>query len=149
MRFCWKKFPRQARLCSKKSLDGSRWTLRQKKFLRNQKSQELFREQTGQRPRHSAKRQHPTQTLSQTATPEPDAQPNGSTRARRSAKRQHPSQTLSQTATPAPGTRSLLILCETERIFSSHKARSLHPVRCNRLPQWRFSIFLHPAVPRQ
>ena len=55
MKFWSQKFPRQARLRSEKSLDGPRWASRQKKFLRNQKSQELFRGQVSQEPRHPTK----------------------------------------------------------------------------------------------
>ncbi len=51
MKFWSQKFPRQARLRSEKSLNGSRWASRQKKFLRNQKTQELFRGKPSQKPR--------------------------------------------------------------------------------------------------
>ena len=51
MKFWSQKFPRQARLRSEKSLDGPRWASRQKKFLRNQKTQELFQGKPSQRPR--------------------------------------------------------------------------------------------------
>lgn len=51
MKFWSQKFPRQARLRSEKSLDGPQWASRQKKFLRNQKMQELFRGKPSQRPR--------------------------------------------------------------------------------------------------
>ena len=51
MKFWSQKFPRQARLRSEKSLDGPRWASRQKKFLRNQKTQELFRGKPSQSPR--------------------------------------------------------------------------------------------------
>lgn len=51
MKFCWKKFPRQDRLCGKKSRYGSRLALREKKFLRIQKTQELFPGQSSQSPK--------------------------------------------------------------------------------------------------
>ena len=69
MKFCWKKFPRQDRLCGKKSRYGSRLALREKKFLRIQKTQELFPGQS-----NPLARDPETQATGQEAAVEPEPQ---------------------------------------------------------------------------
>ena len=63
MKFWSQKFPRQARLRSEKSLDGPRWALRQKKFLRNKKTQELFQGKPNQSPRRRPNVRQASQSL--------------------------------------------------------------------------------------
>lgn len=71
-----KKFPRQARLCGKKSHYGSQLAMHRKKFLRNQKTQELFCGQPGQRPK-PGKNVNPARDPSPAKTATPARDPSG------------------------------------------------------------------------
>ena len=86
MKFWSQKFPRQARLRSEKSLDGPRWALRQKKFLRNKKTQELFRGKQSQSPRHLSKCP-PSEPEPQAPSKCPSSEPEPQTPVQVSAKR--------------------------------------------------------------